>query len=158
MRAIARDGSLLGPFNALLFSPVLGTALIEMFRADKTGTSLSRRVHEIVVLTVGAAWRSDYEVYAHSAMAKAAGLPETVIRALASDQPPVFESDEEATAYTFAWQLTHSHRVDQETYARAALAFGDKGLVDMVMLIGLYVTTCAIINDFEVSIPETVTR
>jgi hypothetical protein len=33
----------------------LGTELIGMFRADKTGTSLSRRVHEIVVLTVGAA-------------------------------------------------------------------------------------------------------
>jgi 4-carboxymuconolactone decarboxylase len=63
VRAIAPDRTLLGPFNPLLFSPVLGTRLIGVFRADKAGTSLSRRVHEIVVLTVGAAWRSDYSDY-----------------------------------------------------------------------------------------------
>lgn len=59
VRAIAPDATLLGPFNPLLFSPVLGTAQVGVFRADKAATSLSRRVHEIVVLTVGAAWRSD---------------------------------------------------------------------------------------------------
>jgi 4-carboxymuconolactone decarboxylase len=68
--------------------PSSGRALIGVFRAVKIGTSLSRRVHEIVVLTVAAAWRSDYEVYAHSALAKSAGLPEPVIRALSSDRLP----------------------------------------------------------------------
>jgi hypothetical protein len=33
-------------------------------------------------------------------------------------------------------------------------AFGHEGWVDMVMLIGLYLTTCAIINAFEVPAPE----
>jgi 4-carboxymuconolactone decarboxylase len=33
-------------------------------------------------------------------------------------------------------------------------AFGHEGLVDVVMLIGLYLTTCAIINAFEVPAPE----
>ena len=137
VRAIAPDGTLLGPFNPLLFSPALGTAQVGVFRADKAGTSLSRRVHEIVVLTVGAAWRSDYELYAHSAVAKVAGLPDAVIRALASGQSPVFESEEEATAHAFTWQVAHKHRVDQDTYADAARAFGDKGLVDMVMLVSI---------------------
>ena len=130
-------GTLLGPSNALLFSPVFGTAQVGVFRADKADTSLSRRVHEIVVLTVGAAWRSDDELYAHSAMANLAGLPDDLIRALASDQPPFFESDEEATAHAFAWQLTHNHHVDQETYARVVRAFGYKGVVDIVILTGM---------------------
>jgi hypothetical protein len=56
-RAIAHDGSLLGPFNPLLFKPVLGTAYLEVLRADEQSTSLSARVHEIVILTVGAAGR-----------------------------------------------------------------------------------------------------
>jgi 4-carboxymuconolactone decarboxylase len=150
VRAIAPDGTLLGPFNPLLFSPALGAAQVGVFRADKAATSLSPRVHEIVVLTVGAAWRSDYELYAHGAMAKAAGVPDAVIRALASGQAPTFESDEEATAHAFTWQLATRHRVDHDTYANAARTFGDKGLVDMVMLIGLYLATCAIINAFEV--------
>ena len=90
-------------------------------------------------------------------MAKVAGLPDVVIRALASGQSPVFESEEEAIAHAFTSQLAHKHRVDQNTYADAARAFGDKGIVDMVMLIGLYLTTCAIINAFEVPVPEAVT-
>jgi 4-carboxymuconolactone decarboxylase len=46
--------------------------------------------------------------------------------------------------------------VDCRTYARAAGAFGHKGVVDLVLLIGLYVTTCSIINAFAVPAPEAV--
>lgn len=153
-RAIAHDGGLLGPFNPLLFNPALGTAQVGVFRADKESTSLSPRVHEIVVLTVGAAWQSAYELYAHTAVAKAVGLPDSVIEAIVSGQLPELESDQEASAYDFTWQLTHKHRVDPATYAFAANAFGSRGLVDMVMLIGLYLTTCSLINAFEVPVPE----
>jgi len=72
-----------------------------------------------------------------------AGLPDAVIRALASGQFPVLESEDEATAHGFTWQLAQEHRVDQETYVNAARIFGDKRLADMVILIGLYLTTCA---------------
>ena len=78
---IAPDGSLLGPLNPLLFSPALGAAQIEVFHADRSSTSLSPRVHEVVVLTVGAAWESDYELYAHSAVGRLAGLSDDVVEA-----------------------------------------------------------------------------
>jgi len=94
---------------------------------------------------------------AHSTVAKVAGLPDAVIAALVTGQSPVFESDEEAAAHAFAQQLAHKHRVDQDTYADAARAVGEKRLVDMVTLIGLYLTTCAIINAFEVPTPQAVT-
>jgi 4-carboxymuconolactone decarboxylase len=48
------------------------------------------------------------------------------------------------------------HRVAAETYARAEQALGRRGLVDMVLLIGLYLTTCSIINAFEVPAPQPV--
>jgi 4-carboxymuconolactone decarboxylase len=155
VQAMEEDGSLLGPFNPLLFSPDVGTAQIEVFRADKRSTSLSPRVHEIVVLTVGAAWNAEYELYAHSAIAKLTGIPDSVVQALASGRLPDFQSEQEAIAYEFTQQLTQDHWIDPGTYARAERAFGQKGLVDMVLLIGLYLTTCAIINAFEVPVPET---
>jgi 4-carboxymuconolactone decarboxylase len=153
-RAIAEDGSLLGPFNPLLYNPAFGAASIGVFRADKDSSSLSPRVHEIVILTVGSVWRAAYELYAHAAVAKAAGLPDDMIDAIASGTRPDFKCDEEAAAYDFTWQLTHDHRVDPITYAFATKALGHRGVVDMVMLIGLYLTTCSIINAFEVPVPE----
>jgi len=150
VQAKTSDGALLGPFNPLLFSPVLATAQLGVLRAEKVGTSLSRRIHEIVVLTVGSEWGADYELYAHSALAKIAGLSDIVIRELVSGQVPAFESEEDARAHAFARQLARNHRVDEETYERALQAFGQKGVVDLVMLVGLYFTVCAIINAFEV--------
>jgi 4-carboxymuconolactone decarboxylase len=156
VEVMASDGSLLGPFNPLLFSPGLSAAQIEVFRADKRSSSLSPLVHEIVVLTVGAAWDAQYEVYAHSAIGKRAGLTDAVIEAIASGRTPDLASEPEAVAYEFARQLATQHRVDSETYARAERAFGDKGLVDLVLLAGLYFSTCAIINAFEIPVPEAV--
>jgi 4-carboxymuconolactone decarboxylase len=152
-RAIAADGTLLGPFNPLLFSPAISAAMLGVFRADKAGTSLPTRVHEIVILTVGAACHAAYELYAHRAIGRVAGLPGATINAIVAGERPAFESEAEACAYDFTWQLTLAHRVDDATYARAADAFGEAGLVDMVMLIGLYLTVSAIVNAFEVPVP-----
>jgi 4-carboxymuconolactone decarboxylase len=155
VEVVAADGSLLGPFNPLLLNPALGAAQIGVFRADKASTSLSARVHEIVILTVGAAWASDYELYAHRIVGRRTGLSEDVIQSLVSRRPPDLQDEQEASAYEFTRQLADEHRIESETYARAAEAFGPKGLVDIVLLIGLYLTTCAIINAFDVPAPET---
>jgi 4-carboxymuconolactone decarboxylase len=155
-QVIAPDRSLLGPLNPLLFSPALGAAQIDVFHADRASTSLPPRVHEVVILTVGAAWDSDYELYAHRAVGRQAGLSDDVIDALLARQPPDFRNDQEAIAHEFARQLISDHWVETETYARAQQTFGHKGLVDMVLLIGLYLATCSLINAFEVPAPEAV--
>jgi 4-carboxymuconolactone decarboxylase len=152
-RAIADDGSLLGPFNALLYSPAISAAMLDVFRADKSTSSLPARVHEIVILTVGATCRAAYELYAHRAIASSVGLRETTITAIVGGEQPNFDSEAEAAAYDFTWQLTNTHRVGDRAFAQAASVFGTAGLVDMIMLIGLYLTVCGIVNAFEVPVP-----
>jgi 4-carboxymuconolactone decarboxylase len=151
---MASDGTLLGPFNPLLFSPTISSAMLGVFRTDKANTSLAPRVHELIILTVGAACRADYEVYAHTAIGAVAGLPQTTISAIIAGTRPIFDSEDEESAHDFTWQLTRTHRVDDATYARAANIFGPEGLVDIVMLIGLYLTVCAIVNAFDIPVPE----
>lgn len=153
-KVVAPDRSLLGPLNPLLFNPALGAAQIDVFHADRATTSLPPRVHEVVVLTVGAAWGSDYELYAHRAVGRQAGLSDDVIDALLDRRPPDFRNEQETTAHAFTRQLVGEHRVDTETYARAQQAFGHKGVVDMVLLIGLYLATCSLINAFEIPAPD----
>ena len=152
-QAATPDGKLLGPFNSLLYGPEVGQAYLQYFAAEKKNTSLSERIHEIVILAVGAAWNSPYELYAHKAVGKSAGLPEETVQRLAAGQLPEELSEQEKSAYEFAHQLAASHRVDAATYAQAKAEFGDKGLVDIVMLTGLYLVTCAALNAFEVPVP-----
>ena len=93
-------------------------------------------------------------MYAHSAVGKQAGLSDEVIYALVAGQPPEFRNEQEALAYQFTQQLVDHHRVDAHTYTRAEHTFGHKGVVDMVLLIGLYVAACALLNAFHVPAPQ----
>ena len=153
-RAIAADGSLLGPFGPLLFSPDIAGAFIDVFRADGRATTLSPRVHEIVILTVGAAWHCEYELYAHRLLGAATGLDDDVVDAIVGGQRPDLDRADEASAYEFTLQLVTRQRVDDATYAAASTELGDERVVDMVLLIGLYLTVCSILNAFAIGIPD----
>jgi 4-carboxymuconolactone decarboxylase len=122
--------------------------------AEATSTSLDNRVRQVVILTVGAVWNSPYELYAHSAEARHAGLPDEVIEALVAGQLPAQLSDDEKLAARFAQQLTAERRVDAALYAEAERAYGQRGLVDLTLLVGFFHTTCALLNAFEIPAPS----
>lgn len=106
-----------------------------------------------MILAVGAAWAADYELYAHSAVARHCGIPADTVRCLAAGTLPDTLSDEEKVAYRFAHQLSTSHRVDDATFIQTRKAFGDRGIVDMILLAGTYHTVCGLLNAFEVPAP-----
>ena len=78
-------GELIGPFNALLYAPLIGGGFIDFHEAEEHATPLSKRVREIVILSVGAVWASPYETYAHRAVASQVGCSPDVVAA----SPPV---------------------------------------------------------------------
>ena len=147
------DGSLIGPFNPLLYSPHVGTAFVEYLGAERQHTGLSATVREVIILSVGAVWHSAYELYAHSAVAEKAGLEKPVIDALAAGQTPDRLTDEQKIAHNFARQLAAERRIDPDLYGRAVAVFGETGVVNMIHLIGLYMSTSALLNAFAVPVP-----
>ena len=156
-KAETETGQLLGPFNALLYSPELGAAQLNYLDTERDATALDARVREVVILTVGAVFESKYELYAHRAVAAKAGLAHEDIEALASGREPGPETmltPEEMTAFRFVRAVAAEHRVSPELFAEAQKAFGHKGLVDMLHLAGLYMTVSALLNAFDVPVPE----
>ena len=77
------DGRLIGPFNVALQSPEIGAAFWKLQSVEGEKTSLSERVRQVVILTVGCAWKSAYELYAHTAVARKARFTEDTVAALA---------------------------------------------------------------------------
>ncbi len=156
-QAETSDGRLLGPFNAMLYSPELGAAQLNYLNTERDATALDARVREIVILTVGAVCRSEYELYAHRAVAAAAGLGPEDIETLASGAELSANTKlqpKEVAAHRFVLAITKDHRVPQDLFAEAAKIFGHKGLIDMLHLAGLYMTVSALLNAFEVPVPE----
>ena len=147
------DGTLLGPFNCILLSPKVAGSFLDLQAAEGEGTVLSNRVRQVVILTVGAVWNSDYERYAHSAVAKKAGLPEDAIQALCKGEPTTALTQEEQVAQRFTRQITEAHKVDDQLYAEAVAAFGTEGIVDLLILAGCYDTVSSLLNAFQVPAP-----
>ena len=154
VQAATDDGRLIGPFNPALYSPAISAKFIELQMFEPLHTSLPEPVRQVVILAVGAVWRADYELYAHSAAARKAGISEEAVKALNNGEIPDDLSAEEKIAGRVARQLSRDHRVDNALYHEAEKAFGRKGLVDMAALIGAYHCVCTTLNMFNIAAPS----
>ena len=148
------DGDrLIGPFNPVLLSPGIAPAFLDLQDVEQANTSLDDRVRQVVILTAGAVWHSEYELYAHAAVARKAGLPESTIKTLASGRVPDDLSAQEKLAARFTRALSSEHRVEGTLYQDAQAAFGSRGLVDIIYLAGCYHIVCGLLNAFEIPAP-----
>ena len=148
------DGRLIGPFNPILYSPGISSSFLDLHDAEEKHTSLDERVRQVVILSVGSVWKSDYELYAHSAAAREAGISENAIRTLAAGGLPDDLSEPEKVAQRYARQFSAEHHVDADLYTAAVHAFGEHGVVDLTYLIGIYHITCGLLNSFDIPAPE----
>src|ERR1700742_2287161 len=115
-------GELIGPFNAYLHVPGIFQALRDWMAAIQE-YGLPDDVQQVAILTVGAAWRSDYEAYAPAAEPRHAGVPDTAIEAILDGASPVDLSPAADVAHRLALALAVDHAVDDALYAEAAAAF-----------------------------------
>jgi 4-carboxymuconolactone decarboxylase len=153
-KSTAEDGRLIGPFNPALLNPAIAAPFLELQFAEQVHTSLSARVREVVILAVGAVWQADYELYAHLAVARKAGLSEDAARAVATGGLPGDLSYDEQIALRLTKELSTSHRVDESLYREAEKSFGTKGLIDIAFLVGIYHSVCATLTMFAIPAPE----
>ena len=71
-----------GPFDGWGLNPSIGRKIWELGGKIRSNPSIDRRYIELAILVTGQVWQSQFEWYAHEAMARDAGLPEHVIQAI----------------------------------------------------------------------------
>lgn len=148
-------GELIGPFNALLHAPAIGGGFIDFHEAEEHATPLSRRVREVVILSVGAVWGSSYETYAHRAVAARVGFAPEVVAALAAGEACDELGDDERVAQRFTIELMRERAVGDAVHADAERTFGREGLVALTLLAAAYSATCVLLAAFAVPAPST---
>jgi 4-carboxymuconolactone decarboxylase len=144
------DGRFIGPFNPMLSSPEIASAFLQLQLNEAKFTRLSERVRQVVILSVGSVWQAGYELYAHSAAARRAGFSDSAIAALSSGEASPELNEEESVAQRFTLALTATRHVDDALYEDARRSFGDRGLVDLLLLAGCYQLVCGVLNAFAI--------
>jgi 4-carboxymuconolactone decarboxylase len=142
-----------GPYNPMLRSPVLGQLLFDLFRYLRWETSVPIRLNEFAILMIARQWRSQVEWYAHAPLAAKAGLSPDIIAELKAGKRPSNMAEDEAAVYDFVDELTTTHKVADQTYARAKKVFNDQQIVDLTAVAGNYVMVAMLLAMSEATVP-----
>jgi 4-carboxymuconolactone decarboxylase len=143
-----------GPFNVLLRSPELGD-LAQQFGAQvRFHSSLPRKLNELAIIITARHWTAQYEWYAHKRAALEAGLNPAIVEAIAGGKrPPSMQADEE-TIYTFSTELLNTKQVNDATFEATKKAFGERGVVDLIGVIGYYQLVSMVLNVDRYPLPN----
>ena len=147
------QGRLEGPFNAFLLQPRLGSALQALGSSVRYDTGLDDRCREIAILVVAAHWRSDFEWYAHEAVARSAGLDDAELAAVREGRQAALTGPEGVAARTAA-ALVARGDLDDAEYAAAVEVAGTAGLFELLTLVGYYATLALQLRVFRVPAPD----
>jgi 4-carboxymuconolactone decarboxylase len=135
-----------GPFIPLLRSPLLMQRLQKVGEVLRFDSALPTRLNEFATLIVARAWSQQFEWIVHAQAAAKAGTSAASIAALREGRRPTDMDDDEALVHDLVTELLTRHGWADASYARAVARFGERGVVDLVALVGYFATVCGVLN------------
>jgi 4-carboxymuconolactone decarboxylase len=147
-------GGMRGPFEAWLRSPGLADHAQQLGAHCRFGTGLPGDVAELAILLTGHHWKAQFEFWAHARLGRAAGLPDEAIEAIRTGAIPTLARPDLQLTYDVVMEYFATNRLSAATYTRAIAHFGEKGLVDLIGIVGYYGLVSMTLNIFEVAVPE----
>jgi len=140
------EGGTSGPLNILLRSPELGEGILRYGAYERFHTPLPIKLNELAALITIRQWTAQFPWYAHHRAAKQAGLSEAVIGAIAEGTPPVGLQPDEQAVYNFCTELLRTTQMSDATFNAAKQQLGERGVVEVMGVIGYYQTISMLLN------------
>ena len=151
--AAGKRGSVPAPLQAWLHSPVFGDRAQHLGEFIRFENSLGPALTELAILVTARFWTAQYEWYAHKKLALAAGVPMAVCDAIARRERPVLSEEKATVVYDYSTTMHASHGVPQALHDRAVAALGERGVVDLVGVLGYYTLVSMTLNGFGLGLP-----
>jgi 4-carboxymuconolactone decarboxylase len=129
---------LLGSFAAHLHTPLVGQHFHGIGLEVEKKPGFSQYYREIAILTVASKFKADYAIYAHLAIASAAGFTKADIEMIMDGIIPDSLNEEGGVVYKFAYHLVNlPGSLSQYLYDKLIRFFGRDGMRHFVHLMGL---------------------
>lgn len=149
-----KRGRIPGPLRIWIRSPELGRHAQRLGAFLRYDTTLGPRLSELAILITARRWTAHYEWFAHKREALKAGLDPATITAIATRQIPALTDPAERAVYDYAVALHDAHLVPLPVHQAAIAALGERGVVELVGLLGYYTLVAMTLNAFEFELPE----
>jgi len=151
-------GKVPAPMYAWLRNPELARRTQKLGELLRYQTTIEPHLGEMAILICGRHWTSHLEWKAHKAHGLRAGLDPQIVADIAARRVPTFSDERARAIYDVATSLFKTHRVPQALYDRAVEHLGERGLAELVALLGYYCLAAFTINTFELGLPESLSQ
>ena len=126
------------PYRAYIRNPDLAPRLSALSEYLRWNTTLAPRLSEFAILITARQWTAQYEWFAHYPLALKAGLDPKILGDLSAGRRPDNMRDDEAALYDLAPALYRDKKVTDPVYKAAVDRFGERGVMDIIGIIGYY--------------------
>jgi 4-carboxymuconolactone decarboxylase len=140
-----------GPFAIWMHIPDIAApanALTNYFRAS---AKLDQRLIELIILLMCRERNVKYAWSVHAPLARAAGLSQDAIDAIAAGEQPSFSRDDEAVIYQIVTELLSTKALSAATFERADASLGRDALIEAFSCAGFYAMVGLVLNAFDVA-------
>lgn len=152
---VASRGRIDGMYRSLLNHPELTRTVSDLGTFLRFGDgSLPPAVRELVILWVARREGVAYEWVKHEPLARAAGLPDSVISTLRAGQQPAGLDETLESALQVATCTLELRPIPKGLQEALAGRVGIKGVIELVVLVGFYRMIAGVIAAFDVPLPE----
>ena len=141
------------PMIAWLRNPELARRVGSLGEILRFQTTIEPQWLEMAIVMVGRHWTSHLEWTAHKRHALKAGLDPKVLEDIAARRSPKLTDERARAIYDVTTSVLNTGRVREGLYARAIAQLGERGLVELVTLLGYYCVACFTLNTFELGLP-----
>jgi len=141
-----------GPGGLNLYSPKAAQHLSGLSHYLRYESGLSGRVREIAILVTAREMDNQFEWTAHEPNALKEGVPPEVIEIIKRRKSTEALDTTDAVIIQLGRQVFGEKKVASDVFARARNIFGDRGLVELVLLMGSYSSIAALLTAFDVQL------
>ena len=142
-----------GPGAIRLYSPTVADYEFSLNRFLREKSGLNPRLVELAILVTVREMDSEYPWTVHEPAAQKAGLEQNIIDTVKYRKPLEKLGEKEAVIIQLGREALGEHKVAPDTFARALKLFGNRGLVNLVSLMGSYSSTAIFCNTFDQQVP-----
>ena len=126
------------PYRAYIRNPELAPRLSALSDYLRWNTTLPPRLSEFAILITARQWTVQYEWSAHYPLALKAGLDPKILSDISAGRHPENMREDEAALYDLATALYRDKKVTDTVYKTAVDKFGERGVMDIIGIIGYY--------------------
>ena len=143
-------GHVVGPLRIWLNNPGLARSAQTVGEYARYGTSLSKGLSELAIITTGRVWSSAFEWEHHAPLAIEGGIDPENVNIISMGQRPNFTKAEEEAVFDFAAEANILKNVSDNTYNNLVNILNETAAIDIVGICGYYSLISMTLNVFKV--------